>query len=295
MKRLCSALLAPLLLASALCAQSAVWKVTRNGHTLFLGGTCHYLRATDLPLPPEFDAAFAQAASVWFETDLAELQSPATQQKLATQAFYTDGSSLDTKLSPEAWKLARDWCAKAGLPPAQVRLFKPWMLMMTIMGVELQRLSFTPEGVDVQYQRKAASARKRTGQLETVDQQIEFLTHLGEGAESELIVSTLLDLDRLPAVLGDIVAAWRGGDLAKLDELLSREMRQNYPGIHAALIANRNKAWLPKLETMLADTPQEFVLVGTAHLAGDDGLVALLRQKGCTVEQLRITPAPVAP
>lgn len=289
MKRILAALLASILLAAGLEAESAVWKVTRNGRVLYLGGTCHYLRAADLPLPPEFDAAFAQAAVVCFETDLAQLQSPETQQKLLAQALLTDGSKLSDTLTPEAWQAVQTWAAKAGLPAAQLQSFKPWMVMMTIMGVELQRLGFTPEGVDQQFQKKALAARKRLAQLETVEEQIGFVTSLGAGQESELLVATLDDLARLPAVLGDTVAAWRIGDLDKLDATLSAEMRRDYPRIYATLISNRNKAWLPKLETMLASEPKEFVLVGAAHLAGNDGLIALLRKKGCTIEQV---PAP---
>ncbi|MFT3829998.1 MAG: TraB/GumN family protein [Opitutaceae bacterium] len=289
MTRPLAVLLATLLFVAGLSAESSVWKVSRNGRTLYLGGTCHYLRAADLPLPPEFDAAFAQAAVVCLETDLAQLQSADTQQRLLAQALYTDGTKLSDSLSPEAWRAVQAWAGKAGLPAAQLQSFKPWMVMMTIMGVELQRLNFTPEGVDQQLQKKAVAARKRLSQLETVEEQIGFLTSLGAGQESELLVATLADLARLPAVLGETVAAWRVGDLEKLDATLSAEMRRDYPRIYATLIANRNKAWLPKLEAMLASEPKEFVLVGAAHLAGGDGLIALLRKKGCTIEAV---PAP---
>ncbi len=294
MTRRLAVLLVSFLLVAGLAAESSVWKVSRNGRTLYLGGTCHYLRAADLPLPPEFDAAFARASVVCFETDLAQLQSPETQQTLLAQALFTDGMKLSDTLSPEAWQAVQGWAAKAGLPAAQLQSFKPWMVMMTIMGVELQRLGFTPEGVDQQFQRKAVAARKRLAQLETVEEQIGFVTNLGAGQESDLIVATLADLARLPAVLRDTVAAWRVGDLEKLDAMLSAEMRRDYPGVHATLISNRNQAWLPKLETMLAGEPTEFVLVGAAHLAGDDGLIALLRRKGCRIEQLA-APAPAAP
>ena len=283
------AFLTALLATASLLAQSSVWKISRGGQTLYLGGTCHFLRATDLPLPPEFDTAFAAAKTVCFETDIAKLQSPEVQQMLMAEALYTDGTTLDTVLSPEAWRATAGWCARNRLPAAQLKAFKPWMLMMTITSVEIQRLGFTPEGVDVQYQKKATAAGKRLGALETVEQQIGFVTHLGEGHESELILVTLQDLARVPKILDGMVAAWRAGDLAQLDKLMSEEMRTKFPSIYTSLIVRRNQAWLPKIEAMLASEPKEFILVGAAHLAGKDGLLEALKKKGCTIEQVRAT------
>ncbi len=291
MKRALATLFAGCLLAVTLHAESSVWKVTRGGKTLYLGGTCHFLRATDLPLPPEFDTAFADAKIVCFETDIAKLQSPETQQLLLSQAMFTDGSTLSTTLTPDAWESAKKWCATAGLPAAQLQGFKPWMLMMTIVAVETQKLGFTPEGVDAIFQKKATAAAKPVRELETAEEQIEFITHLGEGQESELIIATLRDIARVPGILNEMLAAWRAGDLPKIDKLLSEEMRTKYPGIYTALIVRRNKAWLPKIEAMLATEPKELILVGVAHLAGKDSVLEALRKKGCTIEPVTAPPA----
>ena len=45
----------------ALQAQSSVWKVSKGGNTLYIGGTSHLLRTSDYPLPAEFDLAYAAA------------------------------------------------------------------------------------------------------------------------------------------------------------------------------------------------------------------------------------------
>ena len=42
-------------------SQSSVWKIGKNGNTLYLGGSIHLLRAEDYPLPQEFDATFAKS------------------------------------------------------------------------------------------------------------------------------------------------------------------------------------------------------------------------------------------
>src|SRR5258706_8959427 len=88
----------------AVSAQSSVWKVTRGPATLYLGGTIHLLRPSDLPLPAEFEMAYVASAQLYFETDIARVQSPEMQEIVATRGMFTDGRTLDQVLKPETWK-----------------------------------------------------------------------------------------------------------------------------------------------------------------------------------------------
>lgn len=102
-----------------------------------------------------------------------------------------------------------------------------------------------------------------------------------------MIEKSIADLKDLPRMLAEAIAAWRAGDLRRIDELLLRDSRRKYPEIHRALLTDRNVAWAPRIEALLATPEIEFVLVGAAHLPGTDGLMALLQARGCTVEQVR--------
>ena len=52
------------------------------------------------------------------------------------------------------------------------------------------------------------------------------------------------------------------------------------------LTTDRNRRWIPQIETMLAAPETTLVVVGAAHLVGRDGVVEMLRRKGYVVEQL---------
>jgi hypothetical protein len=60
-------------------------------------------------------------------------------------------------------------------------------------------------------------------------------------------------------------------------------MREQTPDIYEALLVERNKAWLMKIEAMLQTPELEYVLVGALHLAGPDSLLSMLRQRGYSV------------
>jgi hypothetical protein len=53
-----------------------------------------------------------------------------------------------------------------------------------------------------------------------------------------------------------------------------------------ALLVGRNQAWMPALLTAIAKSDKPLVAVGTAHLVGPDGLVAMLEQNGYTLTRL---------
>ena len=283
-------LLGLLAVASPLVAQSSVWKVTRGANTIYLGGTCHVLRPGDFPLPREFDTAFTASGKLFFETDIARLQSEEMMQVIATKGMFTDGNTLEKVLTPAAWKAAQAWCAKSGLPIEQVSRMRPWLFTLTMAMVELQKLGVSSEGVDMHYFQKAAGAGKKTGELEPFERQLRFLTELGAGHESEMIAQSIEEGDEMSEKFSGLLTAWKNGDLAQLDTLMLQEMRKKYPAIFKELIVDRNKAWLPKLDEMLKTPEVEFVLVGAAHLPGAEGLIAQLRARGCTIEQVRATP-----
>lgn len=281
-------LLASLLLVAAapLSAQTSVWKITSGDHTIYLGGTCHVLRPADYPLPPEFDAAFAAATTLYFETDIARIGEPATQQLLLARGLLPEGQSIESVLKPATWTAVQAYLRDSGVPTANFLRFKPWLLTVTITVIEMQKLGLSLQGVDHFYHRKAVQAGKPVQPLETFERHIDYVTNLGAGHEDEMVLNTVGEVKELPAVLDTLLNAWKAGDVEKLDQTMIADVRTKYPSIYRELFVERNNAWLPQLEQMLRTPAVEFVLVGAGHLAGDDGLLAALRRRGCRVEQL---------
>ena len=107
---------------------------------------------------------------------------------------------------------------------------------------------------------------------------------MGEGHEDELILSTLSDLKELPTMMQAMKTAWRNGDLAQLEAVGITPMRKEYPAIYQIVLVQRNLSWLPEIESFFKTPETELILVGALHLAGKDGLLAQLQQRGYKVE-----------
>lgn len=275
-----------LLFTGAAQADSSVWAVKSGTNTVYLGGTVHLLRPGDYPLPPEFEQAYSESSAVYFETDINSMNDLSVQAQMLQQLTYTDERTLKSVLNDEAYNALTEYTEALGLPLMMLEKFKPGMIISTLQVLDFQRLGFTPQGVDMHFNTRARADGKTIGQFETIQEQIGFLASMGEGDESEFILLSLKDLENTDNLMNDMIAAWRAGDSEQLSKLFVDDMKQQAPALYQSLLVSRNLDWLPDIEAMLRDSDTEFVLVGAAHLVGEEGLVALLAAKGYEVTRL---------
>ena len=266
-------------------ANSPLWKISKGNDHLFIGGTIHMLGKNDYPLPPKFESIYNQSEQLVFETDMTKLQLPETQLKMVQLMSYQDGSTLKDHLSPETYQALANFADSSGLPIMMIERFKPGMAATMLTMIELKKLGVDAEGVDSFYNSKANQDFKKIGKLETVDQQISFLTTLGEKNPDEFINYTLRDIKQLPKLFGELKNAWKTGNIQKLDEIGIAPMKKDFPDTYQNIIAKRNKAWVPQIEAMIKTKEIEMVLVGMLHLAGDDSVLNQLEKLGYSIEQ----------
>jgi len=285
--RACASLIAALAVAAPLTAQTGrglIWSVEKDGKTGWLVGSMHALTAADYPLPASFTTAFSRADTVIEEADLEAAGSPELMLAVASKGMYRDGQTLETVLPPATYALLRDRSSKAGLPVEMVRMMKPWMAAITLSAMEIQRAGLDPQqGVDAFYRRQVTATGKQFQALETPEQQMDFLANLAPDVQVAQLTESLQDGEAAGTQLRGLAAAWRTGDTAAIEREVMKS-RSESPAVYEAVVAGRNRTWLPRLETCLT-TRSCFIVVGAAHMVGPDGIVALLRQRGYKVTQ----------
>ena len=286
-KMVCAGI-ATLILGSVSTAQadSAVWQVSNDRHTLYLGGTIHALRASDYPLPAAFDQAYGQSKLVIFETDLARLALPETQIMMQQALRYPQGDSLKRYISEPLYKKLLARWQSMGLPPQLLESFRPGGIAMTMTMMELRRIGVTAPGIDEFFHQLAVTDSKPVAGLESVEAQVGFLAEMGEGDEIAFLEGSLEELDQSQIYMDELIRAWRTGDQADLERLIIKDMRNELPTLYRALIVQRNNDWLPQIRNMLRTPETELVLVGSGHLVGTDGLLHKLEKLGYRIKQL---------
>jgi len=267
-------------------AQSAVWVATSGNEKVYLGGTVHLLRPSDYPLPAPFEKAYQDSSTLYFETDIAGMSDFAVQARMMQELLYSDGRTLQSVLDAPTYAALAAHVSTTGLPMQMMERFKPGMLVSTLQVIEFQKMGFTPQGVDAYFNSRALGDGKQVGELESIDDQIGFIANMGEGNESEFVRSSLDDMQEIETAMDQMIAAWRSGDNATLEALFVADMKEEYPTLYEALLVRRNTAWIAIIETLFENQGNEFVLVGAAHLVGEDGLLSLLEQKGFEISRV---------
>ena len=267
-----------------LFADSSVWKISKNGSQLFIGGTIHVLGADDYPLPKEFERAYQQAQTLVFETDLVAIAKPAFQKQLMQRLSYPKNHSLEDDLSPQTYQILSDYLQANGSTIKNLNQYRVPMIVISLLMSKLQQLGLAGTGVDNYFNQKAIADRKSLGQLESLQVQLDVIANIGKNYEDDMVLSTIKDMKTLAFTLQTLKKAWRTGDTQQLETVGINDMRQDYPQLYRALLVNRNNAWLPKIEHLLKTKEVEFILVGALHLVGDDSVIASLRKRGYHVE-----------
>ena len=273
--------------SAPLSAKGPVWKVSKGGQTLYLGGTIHLLSPDDYPLPEEFEEAYSKADTLVFETDMSAMKDPATQLKLLQVMMFQDDRTLGGELSAETLADLESHFSKRGMQTSTFNKFTPAGVSLTLTVLELQLLGLgVAGGVDEFYSLRGMNDSKAIEALETVDQQISFIDSLNDADGDEMINSTLRDVADLSTMWKSLLDAWRNGDLTSLESIALQPMEKEFPDMAKMLLEARNNNWMQELPKMLQDNDVEFVLVGSLHLVGENGLLAMLSKAGYKVDQL---------
>jgi uncharacterized protein YbaP (TraB family) len=267
--------------------QTSIWEIKGNGNTLYLGGSVHILRASDYPLPVEFDSAYNKAATIVFETDISKLEDPAIAQSMLSKGMYHDERTLKSVLDTKVYEDLAKACKEANIPIENLSKFKPSVVVLLLTVTKIKSLGISEEGVDKHFFTKAVADGKKTFGLESVETQIDLLTSMGDGNENALVKHSLKEFHKMEKQLTSLISSWKKGD-SKLMVKELEEMKKEYPTLYTAMLVNRNNAWMPQIEVFLTDKTVEFIIVGSLHLHGQDGLLALLKAKGYTVKQMEI-------
>ncbi|HEX2079670.1 MAG TPA: TraB/GumN family protein [Longimicrobium sp.] len=269
-------------------ARSLLYRVEgADGATVYMLGSIHLLTADAYPLPQPVQNAYADAERVFFETSLDSLM--ARQQEMALRGMYPAGKSLRSEIPADLYarvEAAAPALAALGVTMPVLDRMEPWLVALMFQAVEWQKAGLTPEhGVDMHFSGRAKEDGKPVGGLEPVELQLGLFDGMTAEEQVSFLRQSLEDAPRTAEQMREIVAAWRAGDAARIDAIMNESMDDS-PALYARMLTDRNAAWVPQIEALLRGRDDVLVVVGAAHLVGEQSVVSMLRQRGYTVEQL---------
>lgn len=275
---------------------SGVWKIQGAHNTMYLAGTCHVVADDQVPFPAPFYAAYQGAREIYVEcdTDLSLFAKVRLLVKMwpwlkahRDELVCPKGRTLAYYLTPETLKELRD-----------------------LYGTDLSKERLTPQALLIQSE--SSLPNQFDGDFAGVEDIFTLLAHqdgkpLRELDDKNIINTVFAVMDEMLSKWNKDIAEkgadavikenliddadeednldWRRGDLAAVEQMQD-EMKEESPDLYDKLLVERNRKWLPKLESALHGEHDVMVMVGIMHLAGKDGLIHQLQERGYHTEQM---------
>lgn len=271
----------------AASAAPAMWEVRDKDSVVYLFGSMHVLRPDVHWRTRAFDRAYASADRVWFE---ARVDLGPDQIKALVDRYGVDPDrSLTEKLSPTALATLRPVLDRGGVPLERVERLRPWAAaMMLSVAPMAQQGGGVASGADATTTRRARAAEKPIETFETFEQQLRIFADLPEQAELTYLDDVAREQLTPPRDGVVLERAWLKGDVNRLGARLVGPMKAGRPALYEALLRRRNLAWADRLDAeMRQGRGTDLVVVGALHMAGDEGLPALMKARGYVVRRVQ--------
>lgn len=148
-----------------------------------------------------------------------------------------------------------------------------------------------PVSLDETLWQTARAAGKTCTGIETFAEQIEIMGRIPLEAHLRNLAATLKNLDRFRRSLQKMAAWHQSGDLRQL----ARAARRDSKGMRRILIYERNALMAERLASMANSGRSVFCAIGAGHLAGEKGVLRLLKKRGFAVKPVPFSnPHPLA-
>ncbi|MFN3231376.1 MAG: TraB/GumN family protein [Alphaproteobacteria bacterium] len=263
----------------------AMWRLDTLSTTIYFLGSFHILPPDTDWRDERIEEAMSAADTVVFEIDEAEMQRPDAVMLMQRQALLPAGQQLADLIAPATYARVEALAPQVDLPMALLDRFKPWYAGLMLTAGYMVKSGFSPElGVESVLQGQSKASGKRLLAFETLEQQLAALDTLSTADPDAVLLDTMRYLDDDSDVLDEIVESWRTGNTDALETLLVEDIG-GYEQAYTALITDRNRAWVARMDDFMAEGGTYFIIVGAAHLVGDDSVIAMLAEKGLVAER----------
>ena len=265
--------------------KSLLWKIYGNGakDTSYLYGTIHMIEKKDFVVSKTLKNRFKKTESLVMEIQLD--MDPAAKAFIKDNALYPNGKSIKDYLNETDYNFFQTYLKdsmKLGVIKVKIcEMMRPFYAQSLIMADQMKK----SESYEKTFH-KMAKKKEKLG-LETIQEQMSILA----GGEIDVQVKDFIrDLKdgklNASSEMAQLVSFYKNEDIQGLYNEMIVSMEKDGGKIGGVtkedFLDNRNKRWIPKLADLMKNKTL-FIAVGAGHLAGENGVIQLLRNNGYNV------------
>ncbi len=260
-----------------------LWEVSSGGHRVYLLGHTPPRKADWSD--GRVESLLEGCGVLWKETS--ETPPPNIQQLI--QHYGTDPDSLMTRLDGSQQRRLEAAAKAVAVPEESLTHFRPWLAGQTLEGAFYSAKGFTGQNADKVLTKEAQKLGiPVSSEFPSVEDAARWFSELSPDAELQYLLYVLDEI-----LVGHdegqrTYARWAVGDDTPALAWVTR-MRRLYTQLYEAIVAARNRRWVPRVQDMLSRDKPSMVVVGLYHLAGPDKIQKQLAAHGLAVRLIDLS------
>ncbi len=253
-----------------------MWEIKSDSATVYLLGSAHVAREDLYPLDSAIENAFERSQYLAVELDINNVDPTLLLEKIK----LPEGTNLEDLLEPELYKRLKKEFNKYKVPSSMFKFYKPWFAVLYLGQIQLMNEGYNPSsGIDKYFLDKAED--KIILALETPEEQLAIFDEFDK-IPNEFVEYSLNDMDSTVIRMEKMFEAWVVGDTASIIEDIIDDFQteEEFEEITKLLIDVRNNVMAEKIMEYLKTGNTYFVVVGAAHIPGNNGILSIFRREG---------------
>ena len=261
--------------------KSLLWKISGNGlnKPSYLFGTIHL--TCDTSLDANTLNALETTEQLYLELDMDD---KSIQMKLMKLMMMKDGAKLSTLLSPEDFKILDEFMKKnLNMSAKLFDSFKPFMISSMLFP---KMLDCKSQSVESELMKITKEQNEEIFGLEKAEDQMKVFDEISYQDQADELLKTVKDnLEKDKKEFQEMITIYQNKDIEGMLKMMSDSDNKITSENQDILLNDRNKKWIPIMIKIMKDKPT-FFGVGAGHLAGEEGVIKLLRKQGYKVEAI---------
>ncbi|MEQ9164656.1 MAG: TraB/GumN family protein [Fulvivirga sp.] len=263
-------------------ANALLWKI--EGKDLkkasYLYGTIHAICKDDFFILDAVNKAQSETELTVMELDMDD---PQLMMKMQQNSVNAEMKNISSEFTDEQKEIANAFFkANYGADLSQLGVVKPFALMSMVIQKSFPCTEM--ESYEMTFVKNAQDREVEVLGLETVEFQTSIFDNEPMAAQIKLLVTSISEFEEAKEDFAKMVDSYKKQDLKALKQLMADS--PEYADFEDILLNDRNADWIPKIGKFAAEKPA-FFAVGAMHLAGEKGVIALLKKEGYKVTPVK--------
>jgi uncharacterized protein YbaP (TraB family) len=286
--------------AGARAPEPALWQIKNGDSTVYLLGSIHVLPTNWGWRTKPINAAISSADVLVFESLLTPYSLGQTRVFVRQNGTLPRGKHLSTMLSPQGLEDFKAVLATVPIDADSINVMRPWLAGIILADARIvtspTHVTFG-DGVDAQIEAEAHKAKKAVHYLESMESLFNILVAASPDNDIKRFEANLHELRGSGGHFNLMLESWTSGNQTALGKLTAEDVADHPEEMHLVL-DQRNRNWMPQIESMLAAKRTTFITVGAAHLVGPGSVMEMLCKRGWKVQRIKTgatDPPPACP